>query len=227
MTETRIISIGALDAHPLWKETAPARSGHSTTTLVASGDARVLVDPGLPAEILVPRLRERANLKPEDITHVFLTCFRPDCRRGIAAFDDAQWLIAEAEREHVGVPLVGALQRAEESGDTQTRDVVAQEIALLRRCTAAPDKIAPGIDLFPLPGVTPGMAGLLLPEATRTTLVAGDAVLTTEHLAQGVVAKWAMDPAQAQESFMEALEIADVIIPGRDNLLINPTRRPF
>ena len=37
----------------------------------------------------------------------------------------------------------------------------------------------------------------------------------------------AADVEQARESFQEAVEIADVLIPGRDNLIVNPTKRPF
>jgi hypothetical protein len=32
---------------------------------------------------------------------------------------------------------------------------------------------------------------------------------------------------QAQESFAEAIQIADILIPGRDNVTVNPIRRPF
>ena len=34
-----------------------------------------------PAQAMAARLHERANLKPDDITHVFLTCFKPEARR--------------------------------------------------------------------------------------------------------------------------------------------------
>ena len=34
-----------------------------------------------------------------------------------------------------------------------------------------------------------------------------------------------IDVEQAGESFREAIEIADVIIPGRDNVLLNPLRK--
>ena len=75
--DVSVISIGALAANPLWGEREPVRTGHSTTTLVRTGDMVMLVDPGLPGEILGARLGERANLRPSDVTHVFLTCFRP------------------------------------------------------------------------------------------------------------------------------------------------------
>ncbi len=225
--DIRIVSIGALSAHPLRGEGSGSRLGHGTTTLVRSGDATILVDPGLPAQVLVPRLEERTGLGPEAITHVFLTSFNPELRRGITAFENAEWLIGEREREAVGVPLATSLRDATEDGDSELVGALETEVAILHRCSAAPDKIADQVDLFPLPGMSPGLCGLLLPEARLTTLICGDAVATLEHLEQGKVLSSAADVDQARESFTEAIEIADVLVPGRDNLVINPTRRPF
>ncbi|HVZ94969.1 MAG TPA: hypothetical protein VG797_10715 [Phycisphaerales bacterium] len=229
--DLRIISIGCLDAHPLWDERAAARTGHATTTLVRLGQMTLLVDPGLPATILEARLAERANLKPTDITHVFLTSFRPDVRRGLPLFDGAMWWISQPEREGVGVPLIDAIKRAGEGGDHKLEELLRQDVDLLQRCEAAPDRLvrAAGtrVDLFPLPGVTPGLTGLIVAEPSRTTVIAGDAIPTVEHLEKGQVLRNAVDGAQAQESFKEVLEIADLIVPGRDNILVNPVRRPF
>jgi glyoxylase-like metal-dependent hydrolase (beta-lactamase superfamily II) len=223
----RVISIGCLDAHPLWDERSPVRSGHSTTTLVRAGDAVILVDPGLPATIIEARLAERANLKPSDITHVFLTSFRPDVRRGLELFADARWLISAAEREGMGVPLASQLARAIDSKEMELRQALERDVALLKRCRSAPDTLAPGISLFPLPGVTPGLCGLLLSQPTTTVLICGDAIPTLEHLEQGKTVRWAADIEQARASFTEAIEIADVLILGRDNLVLNPVKRPF
>jgi glyoxylase-like metal-dependent hydrolase (beta-lactamase superfamily II) len=223
----RVISIGTLDAHPLWGERDAVRSGHATTTLITSGDARILVDPGLPPQIIAARLAERANLAPDAITHVFLTSFRPDLRRGLPLFDGAQWWISEAEREAVGVPLITQLKRAEDGGDMDVRETLMQEVALLQRCDAAPDKLAEGVDLFPLHGVTPGLTGLLLPSARHTTLICGDAIPTVEHLEQEIAPRWAVDASGAKESFSEAIEIADLLVLGRDNVVVNQARRPF
>ena len=135
----------------------------------------------------------------------------------------------DAEREAVGMPLVMMLKRAAEEegpGSEVVRELEVQ-VAMLARCEVAPDKITPRVSLFPLPGVTPGLAGLLLAYPARTTLIAGDAVATTEHLEQGKIIDDVYNLKQAQESFAEAIEVADVIIPGRDNVLINPTKRPF
>lgn len=225
--EVRVISIGALAAHPLWNERTPARTGHATTTLITAGDRRILVDPSLPAQALVARLRERANVGPEQITDVFLTCFKPDVRRAIQAFEDASWWIAEAERESVGVALLQRAQEADDAGDAELRDALALDVAIMRRCAAAPDALAERVDLFPLPGVTPGMSGLLVAHPRHTLLICGDAVPTVEHLERGAVLPSAADVSLAQESFREAIEIADLIVPGRDNLVVNPARRPF
>ena len=52
--ECRVVSIGALSAHPLWNERQAVRTGHATTTLVrttAVDDPKtpvnLLIDPGL------------------------------------------------------------------------------------------------------------------------------------------------------------------------------------
>ena len=218
----RIISIGTLSRHEHWPATQAARTPHATTTLIVSGDRRILVDPGLPGQAIGARLAERSGLTAADITDVFLTNFRPSHRGGLAAFEHADWWIGENERERMGRLL---LARFQEEQDNALRRIYESEIALLQRCKAAPDKLAPQVDLFPLPGFTPGNCGLLLAHPTSTTVIAGDAVVTGEHLERGQVLRGAFDVEAAQESLVEVLEIADVIIPGHDNVVLNPARR--
>jgi len=144
-------------------------------------------------------------------------------------FENAQWLISESERESVGTPLAMLLKQeleADGPGSELVRELELQ-VAMLSRCEPAPDKLSRAVSLFPLPGMTPGTCGLLLAYPNRTTLIAGDAVATTEHLDRGKVLEGAQDIEKARESFAEVVEVADVIIPGRDNLLLNPTKRPF
>ena len=166
--DARVISIGTLAAHPLWGEKAGAavRTGHSTSMLIRSGKRVILVDPGLPETVVAARLGERAGLSPRDVTHVFLTCFKPDTRRALAGdqglFDHATWWISEAEREGMGVPMVRRLQEAAQHGDAEMTDALQRDVAILKRCEAAPDRLADHVDLFPLPGVTPGLAGVLV-----------------------------------------------------------------
>jgi glyoxylase-like metal-dependent hydrolase (beta-lactamase superfamily II) len=229
--DVRVISIGALAAHPLRGERAPVRTGHTTTTLIRAGNKNILVDPGLPEPAIAARLEERAGLRPQEVTHVFLTSFTPDARRGITVFDRATWWVHEQEREQIGIAMIARLHEAAEEGDRTLQEALEVEVGIMKRCQPAPDHIADErgsrVDIFPLPGITPGMCGLVIAQPRLTTLVCGDAVPTQEHLEQGKVLPVATDVDKARESFAEALEIADLLIPGRDNLLINPTRRPF
>lgn len=241
--DIRIISIGAMARHPLWKERDELRTGHATTTLIRTAGAVILVDPGLPEPALAARLGERAGIRPTDVTHVFLTSFQPEVFRGITLFDSAKWLISGDEREIVGVALAEQLRRiaeddpitgmdeGEEEHSRELMRAMERDVAILRRCEPAPDTLAGSgserVDLFPLPGVTPGTCGLLIPSSRGTVLVCGDAVATVEHIEQGKLLPRVVDVDRARESFTEALEIADVLIPGRDNIMLNPAKGMF
>lgn len=250
----RVISIGAMSAHPLWGERGNVRTGHATTTLISLAKHKLLIDPGLPPTVLAARLAERANVAPTDITHVFLTSFHPDARRGLPLFEHAQWLISEAEREAVGTGLALRLRELVERGAASDEDMdddehaatptqgesedpvaalsreralLQREVAVLQRFANAPDELMPHVDLFPLHGVTPGCTGVLVEGTRATSLVCGDAIPTVEHLERGQVLTNASDLEQATESMREALEIADLLILGRDNIVPNSMRGPF
>lgn len=238
MVEFRVISIGALAAHPLRNEGSPVRLGHGTTTLLDDGAKfRLLVDPALPGEILKARLKERAGLEVSDLTHVFLTSFRPDLRQGLGLFENAVWWISEREREAVGVALVEDFKRLTAAGasgggggddiNDETVELLKREIAILQKTAAAPDRMCSAVDLFPLPGRTPGLCGLIVSNVNATVLICGDAIATAEHLESGKVLPDCFDIEQAQESFREAVEIADVLVLGRDNVVMNSMRRVF
>ena len=220
----RIISIGTLSHHELWSENQHQRTPHATTTLIRSRERVILVDPGLPPPVIVARLKERSGLEPEAITDVFLTNFRPAHRWGLEAFAHAKWLISDMEREVIGTMLIDQVKQEQEPDRQKALEL---DLTILKRCQAAPDRFVDQVDLFPLPGFTPGTCGLLLLHTNATTLVAGDAVATSEHMERGQVLRSSYDVGQARESMMEAIEIADVLIPGHDNLLLNPTRRPL
>lgn len=226
----RIISIGTMASHPLWNERGEVRTGHATTTLLQSSQKDgpvIIVDPSLPSPALKARLFERTGLQPDSVTHVFVTNLRPELRRGLDLFGHATWWVSEQEREQVGVSLIHEFQRAEEEDETELAQLLSREIEIVRQFKAAPDRLAENVDLFPLPGFTPGHAGLIVGLPRSTVLICGDAVPTTEHLEQGKVLQECIDLKAAQASFLEAIEIADILVPGRDNLVANPTRRPF
>ena len=225
--DVRIVSLGALSSHPLRGEAGERRPGHATTSLLILGEQRILVDPSLPPDHLRQRLDERMGLEPSAITDVFLTDLRPERRRGLSLFTDARWHVGEAERDAYREVIQTRRRELDDEDelDPESERLLEIESQVVARCGAAPDRLADGVDLFPLPGVTPGLCGLLLPMPRTTILICGDAIPTIEHLEQGVVLPHVADLEQAQESFKEAVEIADQLVLGRDNLVFNPTRR--
>ena len=215
-----IISIGALDRNRLWGETESIRTAHATTTLVRTSNRAILIDPGLPAPVLGARLAERTGMRPEQIDTVFLTSFRPEHRLGLPLFSNAKWLIHEIEQQSEEQKLRRLIDEAPE--EDEDRAAMKQELALLNRLSNPDDQLSEFVDLFPLFGVTPGNCGLLIAAPTNTVLITGDAVPTQDHFLAGQVLPDASDIRTAQESLAEVYEIADLIVPGHDNVFMNP-----
>ena len=217
----RIASIGTLASHPLWNEKGVPRTGHATTTVIKSDSSVLLVDPSLPPQMIDAKLQERWGLHLSSVTHVFLTSFDPDRRRTLHGLQHAKWFMHEPEIKSATEAINNELQRAE--GDDELTQVLESHRDLLSSFEVPEDHLFPAVDLFPIPGYTPGSCGLLLP-LKPTVLICGDTVATREHLEQGSVLSHCASIELAQESFKECVEIADIIIPGRDNVLLNPVR---
>ena len=128
----------------------------------------------------------------------------------------------EPEIQSAAEAIGEELARAE--GDLELVSILETHRDLLATFDVPNDKVMQGVDLFPLPGYTPGSCGLLLPTQQRTILICGDTIATSEHLLQGSVLSSCAAIETAQESFKECIEIADIIVPGRDNVLLNPVR---
>jgi len=220
---TDVISIGTLSRNLLWKENEAVRTPHATCSLIRVGKQNILVDPGLPGPILAARLFERTGLRPEKIDTIFLTNARAAHRAGLEAFPKATIYLHELERESVLRQLNAQLEAAED-GDDEINDKALTRAAIDRVTgfKVAPDKLASQVDLFPLFGYTEGTCGLLVSSATHTLLIAGDAVATADHFLAGQVLPGCHNVAQAKESLTEAIEIADIIIPGHDNVMLTP-----
>ena len=218
----RIASIGTLASNPLWNERGAPRTGHATTTVIKSGDAVLLVDPSLPTQMLDARLLERWGFGLSKVTHVFLTSFDSDRRRTLVGLQHAKWCMHEPEIQSATEAINDELHRAND--DDELVLLLESHRELLLSFEVSDDHFLPQVDLFPLPGFTPGSCGLLLSTPSRTILICGDTVATREHLEQGSVLSNATNIELAQESFRECIEIADIIIPGRGNVLLNPVR---
>ena len=218
--EIIVVSIGTLSHNPFWQEAAAVRTPHATTSLVRHNDRVILVDPSLPAQALEARISERAGIKLSAVTDVFLTNWRPVHRRALPAFAKASWWMLEREIQSAQEALEQADSRT--PANSEDHAIVKNEQALLSRVQPAPDKFTQGVGIFPLPGYTPGQCGLLLELPTSTVVIAGDAVATAAHFTAGRVLSGCSDIVQAQESLTELYNLADLIVPGHDNLFVNP-----
>ncbi len=214
-----IISIGALSRNVFWNETGAVRPSHATTTLIRDGSTSILVDPSLPAEVVRHRLDERAGLKPEQIDVVFLTSFRPAHRRGLALFEESTWLMGEVERTAMADSLNAVLEGGTKIVDDVSYEEVQAELEVLGRIEVSADKLTESVDFFPSYGATPGNSSLLI-KAAKTIVVAGDAIVSRGHFDSGRVWDRSVDPTSAKESFVELCEIADVVVPGHDNIML-------
>ena len=221
--EYRVISIGTLSRNLLWSEVAPVRTAHATVTLVCDEKRKILVDPSLPAQVLAARFNERTGANLAGITDVFCTTLRPAHRRGIEALGHARWWTAETELETYRGHLEGLRGSADRLSPEDAATIEA-DLGLLERFAPAPEKFSRQVQFYPLRGPSPGSAGLLLTLAATTVIIAGDAAVTAEHIRAGQIWHGCGDHPAAMESLRDLLELADIIIPGHDNLMIAPGR---
>jgi len=213
-----ILSIGALSKNPFWNEHQAVRTAHATSTLIRAGDTNIVVDPGLPGMVLNALLGERAGLKPDDIHIVFLTSFRQAHRMGLGVFKKAKWLMHEAEIDYWRGRLQGELDNARRN-KTAEATAITEQLTYLKRIEPVEDRLADGVDSFFSPGSTAGNCGLLLTEPVGTIVIAGDAVVNRDYLQCGRVHEACFDAKRARESMQDILEVADIVIPGHDNLI--------
>ncbi len=218
-----VVSIGTMSSNPFWSEPPGLRTPHATTTLVRDADRVILVDPSLPAGVLVSRLAERTGLSAEAVTDVFCTTLRPTHRRSIEAFDKARWTCGDGELQAYRQHLETLSESARRSGGA-LEQAIESDLALLRAFRPAPEKLTRSVHLYPLAGASVGSAGLLLAMPGRTVIVAGDAAITGDHVLAGRVWSGSSDAASALESLREIIEIADVIVCGHDNYMLSPAR---
>jgi glyoxylase-like metal-dependent hydrolase (beta-lactamase superfamily II) len=213
--------VGTLSRNRFWDEAGAVRAAHATTTLLRDGTTTVIIDPSLPDRVLEQRLDERTGLKPASVDVVFLTNFRPLHRMGIGLFQEATWLIHDAERAAIGEFLASVADSAEVQG-RPVDEAVEQELALLTKFEVAPEQITDDIHLFPSPGVTPGAASLMACNPDRTIVVAGDAVISREYFQNRQAFEQHADPQSAVASLAEIAEIGDIIVPGHGDWILNP-----
>jgi glyoxylase-like metal-dependent hydrolase (beta-lactamase superfamily II) len=151
--------------------------------IVRSGDRRVLIDTGLgPIQAgaykggaLLGQLSE-AGVKPEDIDVVFITHLHAD-HCGSAAlkvgeqmrptFPNATYRWTSAEQTYWSGDLP--------AGTFARRDIFAA-VAPQFEAADGGASLAPGIDVYSMPGHTPGHAGLVLSSGDARAFILGDGI---------------------------------------------------
>ena len=197
-----------------------------TCFVVRSGGKRVLIDTGL-GPIQVPTARggdlmgELASIgiQPADIDTVFVTHLHVDHIGSAANYDanrqiqitfpNATYRWTSAEQAYWSGPLPPQ--------QVARRDIFA---AVAPRWQAAEGgtSLAPGVDVYALPGHTPGHAGVVVSSGTERAFILGDAIACPAQLSED---DWSsvgdVDPKLAragQEAVLKEAEAAGSLLRG-------------
>ena len=204
-----VIVIGHLKWNPYFSENAdfPPRGNPSTctSTMIRGKDAGgepyvLLVDPTLrlrPEDYYFD-INRRTGLSPQDITHCFVTHAHYDHQVGLNYFPQTKWYAA--------VPVVEELKKSEfiDGG----------------RIIGVQGEFLPGIYALPLPGHTKSLHGVAFLSDGLRVVVAGDGVMTKDHFIHETT-MFEQDGTKAAETIRRLKGMADVVIPGHDNAIIN------
>lgn len=199
----RIINIGVLSQNKFWGETRRMREDISATcTLLEVGGHRLIIDPSPRREALEKLLFDRAGLRPDAIDMVYVTHWHGDHLFGLRLFEHATWLM-------------------EEAGIAEWRESAPEYRHLADRFVPATGALPEGVELLPAPGHTSTLAALKLETPWGCLVVAGDAVMNREFLAAEEGYHNSVDFAQAADTIRRIKGVADLVIPGHDNVVLN------
>lgn len=188
-----------------WGEEEAKRVAVCTSTLIAAGTRRVLVDPGLEdGAQFASLLDERCGVTIDDIDAVFLTHFHKGHRRSLRLFPKAVWLMSRTELRW--------RQNREETSEPE-RDILARIIPF-------EEHLLPGVEMIATPGHTHGSASLLFETREGMVVVAGDAVHTFDHFQDRAPAESSEDFRETRRSIDRIAKVADLIIPGHGNYFV-------
>lgn len=175
-----------------------------TSTLIRGIDGEnkayaLLVDPTTRnnAEEYYFDLQRRTGLKPSDITHCFCTHEHFDHIEGFAYFPEAKWLAPKDNLQVTGASML--IDKA--------------------YLYPAEGEFLPGVYAVALPGHTFGSHGVAFMYNGKKYLVAGDAVVSRHHFAEGTN-NFEDDKEAARETQRMIKTHYDIVIPGHDNLIV-------
>jgi glyoxylase-like metal-dependent hydrolase (beta-lactamase superfamily II) len=198
-----------------------------TCFVIRSGDKQVLIDTGLgPARgdtfhggDLMPELAS-AGVEPGDIDTVFITHLHVDHCGSAALRDENKQL--QITFPNASYRWTTAEQEYWSKADLPPQQVARRDIfaAVAPRFEAADggESLAPGVDVYWMPGHTPGHAGVVVSSGTERAFILGDGVACP---AQFTEADWSgagdVDPKLArdgQEALAREIEGSDVLVRG-------------
>lgn len=205
MNRFTILTLGCFSRNRYWGEedAKSYRRALCTSTLIETTQgARILVDPAVSGAALAQVLDERCGLRPEAVDYVYVTHRHGDHYVGMADLPRAVWLAAPGD--------AGEIRRA-----------LPQHA---KRIFAAGAEIVPGVQVLPLPGHTPGLAGLLFASEDGMVAVAGDSVMTRDFFKDRRGYYNSADFAASARSIDLLMEKADIVVPGHGNYFLTHRR---
>ena len=205
MNRFTILTLGCFSRNRYWGEedAKSYRRALCTSTLIETPQgARILVDPAVSGAALAQVLDERCGLRPEAVDYVYVTHRHGDHYVGMADLPRAVWLAAPGD--------AGEIRRA-----------LPQHA---KRIFAAGAEIVPGVQVLPLPGHTPGLAGLLCASEDGMVAVAGDSVMTRDFFKDRRGYYNSADFAASARSIDLLMEKADIVVPGHGNYFLTHRR---
>ena len=205
MNRFTILTLGCFSRNRYWGEedAKSYRRALCTSTLIETPQgARILVDPAVSGAALAQVLDERCGLRPEAVDYVYVTHRHGDHYVGMADLPRAVWLAAPGD--------AGEIRRA-----------LPQHA---KRIFAAGAEIVTGIRVLPLPGHTPGLAGLLFASEDGMVAVAGDSVMTRDFFKDRRGYYNSADFAASARSIDLLMEKADIVVPGNGNYFLTHRR---
>lgn len=215
----KTLTLGHLSRNKFWGESDAAQyhSVVATTTLVQTDDINILVDPTLPVEQTEALLQLHAGLGREDIHIVYATHYHGDHRVDADKYPNAKQYMSAAS-------LQDAQAAIEEV--RQGRGVPAFVVGL-EDFLPAPEQLAPGVTLYPLPGHTDGNTGLMLAASEGRVLLAGDTIMGEEYFCAGEGYWFNTSAEKTHISILRAAQDADIVVPGHGDVFLTEGRSKF
>jgi len=161
-------------------------------------------------------LNRRTGLRPEAITHCFVTHHHFDHWHGLRYFPNAQWLTGPGNKALIAEAVKQAVNENRDPGDGQPPGIDAD------RVTEVCGEFFPGVWALPLSGHTKELHGVAFISGGKKILVASDAAMTANHFRDRAT-EFQPDASMrelAAVTIQNIVESFDIVVPGHDNLIV-------